>query len=34
MRMLLNVRILHAEFNAAMKDGTAGSKLNPQRVPS
>jgi hypothetical protein len=28
MRMLLNVRIPHAEFNAAMKDGTAGSKLN------
>ena len=27
MRMLLNVRIPHAEFNAAVRDGTAGEKL-------
>ncbi|HWE01507.1 MAG TPA: hypothetical protein VG326_03785 [Tepidisphaeraceae bacterium] len=27
MRVLLNVKIAHAEFNAAVKDGTAGSKL-------
>ena len=28
MRMLLNVRFPHKPFNAAVKDGTAGSKLN------
>ncbi len=28
MRMLLQVRIPHEEFNAAVKDGTAGLKLN------
>jgi hypothetical protein len=28
MRVLMNVRIPHAEFNAAVKDGSAGSKLN------
>ena len=28
MKMLLNVRIPHQPFNAAVKDGTAGSKLN------
>ena len=28
MRMLLNVRIPHESFNAAVKDGTAGAKLN------
>ena len=28
MKMLLNVRIPHQQFNAAVKDGTAGSKLN------
>ena len=28
MKMLLNVRIPHKEFNAALRDGTAGSKLN------
>jgi hypothetical protein len=28
MRMLMNVRIPHATFNAAVKDGTAGAKLN------
>ena len=28
MRVLLNVRIPHRQFNAAMKDGTAGPKLN------
>ena len=27
MRMLLNVKIPHKEFNAAVKDGTAGQKL-------
>jgi len=27
MRMLINVRIPHAEFNAAVRDGSAGSKL-------
>ena len=27
MRVLLNVRIPHPQFNAAVKDGTAGSKL-------
>jgi hypothetical protein len=27
MRMLLNVKIPHAEFNAAVRDGSAGSKL-------
>ena len=28
MRILLNVRIPHQPFNEAVKDGTAGSKLN------
>lgn len=28
MRMLLQVKIPHREFNAAVKDGTAGQKLN------
>ncbi|MGH9870570.1 MAG: panthothenate synthetase [Candidatus Polarisedimenticolia bacterium] len=28
MRMLLQVRIPHDRFNAAVRDGTAGSKLN------
>jgi hypothetical protein len=28
MRVLMNVRIPHAEFNAAVKDGSVGSKLN------
>ena len=28
MKMLLNVKIPHQQFNAAVKDGTAGSKLN------
>jgi hypothetical protein len=28
MRVLLNVKIPHQQFNAAVKDGTAGSKLN------
>ena len=28
MRMLLNVKIPHQPFNAAVKDGTAGSKLS------
>ncbi|MGH8644802.1 MAG: panthothenate synthetase [Gammaproteobacteria bacterium] len=28
MRILLNVRIPHQPFNAAVKDGTAGSKLS------
>lgn len=28
MRVLLNVRIPHREFNAAVKDGSAGAKLN------
>ncbi len=28
MRMLLQVRIPHGEFNAAVRDGTAGPKLN------
>ena len=28
MRMLLNVKIPHPQFNAAVKNGTAGSKLN------
>src|SRR6266498_5464299 len=28
MRMLLNVRFPHQPFNAAVKDGTAGSKLS------
>lgn len=28
MRMLLNVKIPHKPFNAAVKDGTAGAKLN------
>ena len=28
MRMLLQVRIPHKEFNAAVRDGTAGPKLN------
>lgn len=28
MRILLNVKIPHQQFNAAVKDGTAGSKLN------
>jgi hypothetical protein len=27
MRMLMNVKIPHKEFNAAVKDGTAGAKL-------
>jgi hypothetical protein len=28
MRILLNVKIPHQQFNAAVKDGTIGSKLN------
>ncbi len=28
MRVLMNVKLPHAQFNAAVKDGTAGSKLN------
>src|SRR6266576_2754592 len=28
MKMLLNVTLPHQPFNAAVKDGTAGSKLN------
>ena len=28
MRMLLHARIPHKEFNAAVRDGTAGQKLN------
>jgi hypothetical protein len=28
MKMLLNVSLPHQPFNAALKDGTAGSKLN------
>ena len=28
MRILLNVRIPHQQFNAAVKDGTVASKLN------
>ena len=28
MRMLMNVHLPHAPFNAAVKDGTAGEKLN------
>jgi hypothetical protein len=28
MRVLMNVRIPHAEFNAAVKDGSVGAKLN------
>jgi hypothetical protein len=28
MRILLNVRLPHQPFNAAVKDGTAGQKLN------
>ena len=28
MRVLLNVKIPHEQFNAAAKDGTVGSKLN------
>ena len=28
MRMLLKVRIPHEQFNAAVRDGTAGPKLN------
>jgi hypothetical protein len=28
MKMLLHVRIPHKEFNAAVRDGTVGSKLN------
>jgi hypothetical protein len=28
MRMLVNVKIPHATFNAFVKDGTVGSKLN------
>jgi hypothetical protein len=28
MRVLMNVRIPHEEFNAAVRDGSAGSKLN------
>jgi Domain of unknown function (DUF3303) len=28
MRMLLQVRIPHEQFNAAVRDGTVGSKLN------
>ncbi|HET6246751.1 MAG TPA: hypothetical protein VFE47_03555 [Tepidisphaeraceae bacterium] len=27
MRMMLNIKMPHAEFNAAVKDGTAGLKL-------
>ena len=28
MRILMNVKIPHQQFNAAVKDGTVGSKLN------
>ncbi len=28
MRMLLNIRIPHEPFNSAVRDGTAGTKLN------
>ena len=28
MRILLNVKLPHREFNAAVKDGSVGSKLN------
>ena len=28
MRMLMNVKLPHQPFNAAVKDGTAGAKLN------
>ena len=28
MRMLLHAKIPHKEFNAAVRDGTAGQKLN------
>lgn len=28
MRILMNVKIPHQQFNAAVRDGTAGSKLN------
>jgi hypothetical protein len=28
MRVLMNVKIPHATFNAAVKDGSAGAKLN------
>ena len=28
MRFLMNVKFPHVEFNAAVKDGSAGSKLN------
>jgi hypothetical protein len=28
MRMLLQVKVPHKEFNAAVRDGTAGKKLN------
>lgn len=28
MRMLLNVKFPHEEFNAAVRDGSAGAKLN------
>jgi hypothetical protein len=28
MRLMLNVKIPHQQFNAAVKDGTAGPKLN------
>jgi hypothetical protein len=28
MRILLNVKLPHQQFNAAVRDGTAGSKLN------
>ena len=28
MKMLMQVRIPHKEFNAAVRDGTAGAKLN------
>ena len=28
MRMLIHVKIPHAEFNAAVRDGSAGKKLN------
>lgn len=28
MRMLLHVKLPHEQFNAAVRDGTAGNKLN------
>ncbi len=28
MRILLNVKLPHAEFNAAVRDGSVGSKIN------